>query len=154
MNNQQRPSPTRKAIAALALAALGLAACGGGEGPVEVAAAETTESAPGVRIISATEGAGIQTDPPADLVILDVRTPEEFQDGHLEGAVMLDFYEPDFAARLAELDPDVPYLLYCRSGNRSGQTAALMAGLGFDDVAEVDGGIIAWTGAGLTTVPG
>jgi len=50
---------------------------------------------------------------------------------------------------MAELETDVPYLLYCRSGNRSGQTVELMTDLGFTDVAEVDGGIVAWEASGL-----
>lgn len=119
--------------------------------------ADTTDESPetgasGIRLVSATDGAEIQADPPEDLVILDVRTPEEFAEGHLDGAIMLDFYEADFATRLAELDPEVPYLLYCRSGNRSGQTTAIMNDLGFTDVADVDGGIVAWSGAGLELV--
>ncbi len=115
----------------------------------ETDTAEAVES--GIRLVTATEGADIQGNPPEDLVILDVRTPEEFAEGHLEGAVMVDFYDDDFADQLAELDPNVPYLLYCRSGNRSGQTAEIMADLGFDSVADIDGGIIAWTEAGLPT---
>ena len=110
-------------------------------------------SEPGeLRLVSVQEGAEIQAEPPSDLVILDVRTPEEFAEGHLEGAVMIDFYDLDFADQLAELDPDVPYLLYCRSGNRSGQTLALMEELGFTDVADVDGGINQWQAAGLPVV--
>ena len=110
-------------------------------------------SEPGeLRLVSVQEGAEIQAKPPSDLVILDVRTPEEFAEGHLEGAVMIDFYDLDFADQLAELDPDVPYLLYCRSGNRSGQTLALMEELGFTDVADVDGGINQWQAAGLPVV--
>jgi rhodanese-related sulfurtransferase len=108
----------------------------------------------GIRLVSATEGAAIQADPPDDLVVLDVRTPEEFAEGHLDGAIMLDFYQADFEDRLAELDPDVPYLLYCRSGSRSGQTKAVMSELGFTDVADVDGGIVAWSGAGFELVKG
>lgn len=92
------------------------------------------------------------TDSPANLVILDVRTQEEFNDGHLEGAIMIDFYGDDFTEQLAQLDPEVPYLLYCRSGNRSGQTTSIMRDLGFLDVADIDGGIVAWTEANLTTV--
>jgi rhodanese-related sulfurtransferase len=110
--------------------------------------------ATGIRLISAAEGEEIRTDPPEDLVILDVRTPEEFAEARLDGSVMLDFYEADFQTQLAELDPDVPYLLYCRSGNRSGQTAAMMKELGFTDVADVDGGIGAWADAGLPTISG
>ena len=106
----------------------------------------------GIRLVSAAEGAEIQANPPEDLIVLDVRTPEEFAEGHIEGAIMIDFYRDDFADQLAELDPDQPYLLYCRSGNRSGQTAAIMEDLGFANVADVDGGIIAWTDAGLDVV--
>jgi len=107
----------------------------------------------GVRLISVQEGATIQADPPGDLVVLDVRTQEEFDDGHLANAVMLDFYRDDFRERLSELDRDVPYLLYCRSGNRSGQAFELMNELGFTDVADIDGGILAWQEAGLPTTP-
>ncbi len=115
---------------------------------------ESTADVPGIRLVSASEGAEIQSDPPADLVVLDVRTPEEFSEGHLEDAVMIDFYRDDFADELAELDPNVPYLLYCRSGNRSGQTAELMKDLGFTDVADIDGGIVSWTDSNLPTVTG
>lgn len=106
----------------------------------------------GIRLIDAAAAANMQSSPPEDLVILDVRTPEEFGEGHLEGATMIDFYREDFAAQLEQLDPEVPYLLYCRSGNRSGQTADIMRELGFSDVSDVDGGIIAWNDLELPTV--
>ena len=109
-------------------------------------------SLPGIRVVDPDTGAATIADPPDDLVILDVRTPDEFAEGHIDGAIMIDFYEADFSARLAELDPDVPYLIYCRSGNRSGQTRALLEDLGFTDVADVDGGVLAWTDAGLPLV--
>ena len=123
-------------------------ACSSGDS--EPAESGSTDS--GVRLVTPEDGAAIQENPPAELVILDVRTPEEFAEGHIEGAVMIDFYREDFADQLAGLDPDVPYLVYCRSGNRSGQTAAILEELGFSDVADVDGGINAWTGLGLPTV--
>ena len=65
---------------------------------------------------------------------------------------MVNCWDADFEAQLAELDPDVPFLLYCNSGNRSGQTVPILESLGFTDVADVDGGIQAWYGAGLPTV--
>jgi rhodanese-related sulfurtransferase len=83
------------------------------------------------------------------VVALDVRTPEEFAGGHLGGAVNVDFYAADFAERLAGLDRDTTYVLYCRSGNRSATTATMMRDLGFTSVVEVDGGILAWQEAGL-----
>lgn len=84
-----------------------------------------------------------------DVRVLDVRTPEEFAEGHVEGATLIDFYEPDFADRIAELDPEATYVVYCRSGNRSGQATALMAEQGFSAVHDVDGGVLAWEAAGL-----
>ncbi|MDH4144213.1 MAG: rhodanese-like domain-containing protein [Acidimicrobiia bacterium] len=84
-----------------------------------------------------------------DLVVLDVRTAEEFAAGHLAGAQLIDFYGDDFAQRIGELDRDAPYVLYCRSGNRSGQTRELMAQLGFREVYDVAGGIVAWKADGL-----
>ncbi len=119
-----------------------------GDSPSEDAAPADTQS---LETVSASVAAELHSNPPDNLVVLDVRTQEEFDAGHLEDATMLDFYRDDFADRLAELDPDEPYLLYCRSGNRSGQTLALMRSLGFTDVTEIDGGIDAWISAGLPT---
>ena len=102
----------------------------------------------GIRVVSADDGRSVLDAPPSELVVLDVRTPDEFAAGHLAGAELIDFYEADFEAQLAELDRDAPYLLYCRSGNRSGQTRALMEDLGFTDVRDIEGGITAWIAAG------
>ena len=74
-----------------------------------------------------------------DLVGLDVRTAGEFDAGRLPEAQLLDFYRDDFADRLAELDRDARYLLYCRSGNRSAETRSLMEDLGFADVRNIEG---------------
>jgi len=142
---------TRRELLAVTLVLPIAVACGSGDTSTALTASGT-DSPAGIRSVSASGGAAIQNNPPQDLVILDVRTREEFGDGHLEGAIMLDFYEADFADQLAGLDPNVPYLLYCRSGNRSGKTAAMMQDLGFTDVANVDGGIVAWGAANLPTV--
>jgi rhodanese-related sulfurtransferase len=140
-------------LAPLLFVALVAAACGSSTSDAEPSDPEpnaaVAEPMAGIRRISAAEGAALQADPPADLVVLDVRTPEEFAEGHLDGAVMIDFYRDDFADQIADLDPDVPYLLYCRSGNRSGQTMNIMRELGFSEVWDVDGGIISWNEAGL-----
>jgi len=143
----------RRFLSLVLLVSLLAVACGSSESSSPNAQPAPAGEGAGIRLVSAEQGAAIQTDPPQDLVILDVRTPEEFAAGHLDGAIMLDFYRDDFAVALEELDPDVPYLLYCRSGNRSGQTALLMEQLGFTDVADVDGGIRAWNEAGLPTFP-
>lgn len=78
------------------------------------------------------------------LVILDVRTPEEFDADHVEGAINVDFRDEEFASALAKLDRDTPYLLYCRSGNRSGQALDLMQTQGFQNVAHMNEGFIGW----------
>ena len=71
--------------------------------------------------------------------MLDVRTPEEFAEGHVEGATLIDFYEPDFAERIAALDRDATYVVYCRSGNRSATAATRMRAEGLD---VLDGGAL------------
>lgn len=119
------------------------------EAEAEETPAGATATIAGLTTISAEQAAAITEDPPSGLVVLDVRTPEEYAEGHLADAVLVDFYDADFAEQLAALDPDVPYLMYCRSGNRSGQTLSVMQQLGFDSVAHVDGGILAWADAGL-----
>jgi rhodanese-related sulfurtransferase len=148
----------RPLLAALVGFTLVAASCGSDE-PATDEVTETTTAAvlddaagdavEGIGTISPQDAAALAEDPPADLVVLDVRTPEEFAEGHLDGALLVDFYDADFSAQLAALDPDVPYLVYCRSGNRSGQTLAIMDELGFESAVDVDGGIVAWAGAGL-----
>lgn len=69
---------------------------------------------------------------PSARTVIDVRTPEEFAAGHVEGALLIDVSAPDFAERIAELDPEGEYLVYCRSGNRSAQAVATMRDTGLD----------------------
>lgn len=87
-----------------------------------------------------------------DFVILDVRTPEEFSDGHLKNATLMDFYESSFSDDLAKLDKEKTYLVYCRTGSRSAQAAEMMIELGFKNVYNMVGGIIQWRELGYETV--
>ena len=124
----------KRTVSIIILAALTavMSACGGG-------------SDTGVRSVSADDAfETVFESPPEGLIVLDVRTQEEFEGRRLPDATMIDFYAPDFQERIADLDRDAPYLLYCRSGNRSGQTAELMKELGFTDVRDVEGGIVSW----------
>ena len=82
-------------------------------------------------------------------VLLDIRTPEEFGEGHIEGASNLDFYSSGFRADLDSLDKDGVYFIYCRSGSRTSQTKILMESLGFKNVYDLRGGILAWSSANL-----
>jgi phage shock protein E len=69
-----------------------------------------------------------------EVVLLDVRTPEEFAEGHLSKAINLDYNAPDFAKQVKQLDPDQTYLVYCAVGGRSNKASTLMAELGFHDI--------------------
>lgn len=73
----------------------------------------------------------------ADTVVLDVRTPEEYAAGHLEGAQLLDLNGGELAAAIPSLDPEAEYVVYCRSGNRSGQAVALMEKAGFTTLTDL-----------------
>lgn len=85
-------------------------------------------------------------------VILDARTPAEFADGHIEGAVNIDIESGDFGQRLEGLSTDVPYAVYCRSGNRSAVALAQMKKLGFTQTYHLGGGVGAWAQSGRPLV--
>jgi len=87
-----------------------------------------------------------------DFVILDVRTPEEFAEEHIENAINLDFRSENFQDELNILDKDKTYLIYCRSGGRSGSALDMMAELNFREVYNMLGGINQWRAEGLPTV--
>ena len=87
-----------------------------------------------------------------EVIVLDIRTPEEYSAGVIEGAINIDFYDADFSDQLDALDKDAHYVVYCRSGNRTGQAMGTFANLGFAEVTEVDGGIVNWYGSGLPVV--
>lgn len=80
-----------------------------------------------------------------DVVILDVRTPEETALGKIEGAIEMNYLDEHFQEQLDKLDKDKTYLVYCRSGNRSAKASAIMVQKGFKKVYNLKGGYIAWT---------
>jgi phage shock protein E len=86
------------------------------------------------------------------VVVLDVRTPAEYAAGHLRRAVDLDVRSAVFTAKLAELDKAATYAVYCHSGNRSGAAVGQMTAAGFTHVADLTGGITAWTADGRPVV--
>jgi len=84
-------------------------------------------------------------------VILDVRTPEEFNAGHIEGAILIDYLETDnFTKQILTLDKSKNYLLYCRSGKRSLNAANIMKEKGFQQVSDLKDGISGWKGPTVT----
>ncbi len=84
-----------------------------------------------------------------DFLILDVRTPGEFRRGFIEGAILMDYYAPDFRERFAALDRNATILVYCHSGSRSSDVLQLADSLGFARVFDLRGGIVAWVAEGL-----
>lgn len=79
-----------------------------------------------------------------DVVVIDVRTPEEYEKGHLEGATLINFYGEDFSQKINELPKDQKYLVYCHSGGRSAKAVKQMEDAGFTDVHNMLGGWSAW----------
>jgi rhodanese-related sulfurtransferase len=88
----------------------------------------------------------------AGVVTLDVRTPAEFAEGHIEGARLIDFQSGNFDTGIAALDKDAIYAIYCRSGNRSGQAVKTMQDSGFLNLYNLEGGVIDWANQGMTLV--
>lgn len=71
--------------------------------------------------------------------IIDVRTPVEFAEGHLEGAVNIDYTAENFSEVIADLNPDAHYIVYCRTGRRSAKACAEMAQAGLSNVSDAGG---------------
>ena len=115
----RRPALVLMTVALLFAAA----ACGGGDEPSAVADVGVTGVAGEVA--------------PDDVIVIDVRTPEEYAQGHLVGAVNHNVEDGSLEAALADLDPAADYIVYCRSGRRSAIAADLMAAEGFGSVTDL-----------------
>lgn len=83
-------------------------------------------------------------------LLLDVRTPDEFNAGKIAKSENIDFYGSDFQDAISKLDKSKPVYVYCRSGRRSGVAMNLMKEMGFVTVYNLDGGIISWQESGLS----
>lgn len=88
----------------------------------------------------------------ADFVILDVRTADEYNSGHIANAINLDYYAPDFKLNVDKLDKNKQYLIYCRTGVRGTAATQIMITFGFKNVQNLIGGIVVWTQLGYPTV--
>ena len=87
-----------------------------------------------------------------DFLIIDIRTPEEYNEGHIQNALNIDFYAETFSEDLDKLDKSKTYFIYCRSGNRSGRAMSIMKDLGFREVYNLSAGITEWIAEGLPVV--
>lgn len=139
-------------FATLLLALGALAACQANPRPSVLPASTAVTAAnvqnQAVMSISVQEAQAWLADPNAQWQLLDLRTPEEFATGHLENATLMNFYDADFRDRLLTMNRHQPTIIYCRSGNRSGQALEMMRELGFRNVYDMQGGIMAWQRAG------
>ena len=88
----------------------------------------------------------------SDFVILDIRTPGEYQAGHIPGAILIDFYSDTFVDQINRLDKAKVYLVHCRSGNRSGRSMELFRKLKFNKIYHMSSGIIGWNSEGLALI--
>jgi len=95
-----------------------------------------------VKVISAEE---MQSLLEADEVqLVDVRTPEEYDFGHIDNAQNIDYFSPTFDDDIKNLDINRPVILYCKSGGRSAKCAEKMVEAGFVKIYDLDGGISKW----------
>jgi rhodanese-related sulfurtransferase len=87
-----------------------------------------------------------------NFIILDIRTQEEYESEHIKNSVMIDFYSDNFENELNKLDKNKTYLIYCRTGRRTGITLDIMEELGFLQVYNMAGGITQWKTMGYPVV--
>lgn len=157
-----RPLRRLRGVAVASAALLALSACS--ESSADAPAVAATEAggasgdaAPGVAAsvvkIDAMEGQAMMASLGAGLTVIDVRTPEEFAAGHVDGAINIDVEGGGFSAAISSLDPAAPYIVYCRSGRRSAIAADAMIAAGFTEVHDM-GAIDGWVAAGLPVVTG
>lgn len=141
------------ALLALALS-VSLAACSekksDDNAPGAIFESPVLAQAPAIRNVSVEE-ASVLLQSEAPLTVIDVRTAEEFAQGHIKGAINLDALSEDFEEQLAALAKDKPYLVHCRSGRRSAAALETMRKAKFTNVAHMDKGLLAWNEAGLPT---
>lgn len=84
--------------------------------------------------------------------VLDIRTPGEFESGHLPGAILIDLYSQTFVDQLSRLDKEKTFLIYCRTGNRSTKALEIFKKLKFQKVYHLSTGIRAWQSEGFGVV--
>ena len=113
--------------------------------------ATSTPTPLAVHTLSPNEANTLLSERQADssFIILDVRTADEYASGHIKNAKNLDYYSTDISAQVANLDHSKTYLIYCRTGHRSGSVTGMMQSMGFKTINDLQGGIQAWQVASL-----
>ncbi len=138
-------------IALVAAVAIGATGCSSSDPETSGGSTQVAGAGAAVRHLDPAAFAEAMQQP--GTVLVDVRTPQEYEAGHLPKATNIDMEAADFAQRIAKLDKSASYALYCHSGRRSGIAADQMQAAGFTKVVDLAGGVTAWTAAGraLTT---
>ncbi len=132
-------------LALMMLVAMALAACGGTTTATPEMAAPDVDLSTLPDTIDAQTVAAIKDDP--NVYVIDVREQWEYDEGHIPGITLLPMGE--VPARMSEIPTDKEVIITCRSGNRSGQVAEFLRQQGYDNVHNMEGGILAWEAAGL-----
>ena len=104
----------------------------------------------GVQVLDVAKYEQKMTQP--DVQLIDVRTPEEFAEGHLENAINIDINGDNFEASVASLDKEKPVMVYCKAGGRSAKAATKLKEMGFKSISDLDGGITNWNSENKPTV--
>jgi rhodanese-related sulfurtransferase len=81
-----------------------------------------------------------------EVTIIDVRTPAEYQNGHIENAQNINVQSGDFKAKMQNFDREKPIYIYCRSGSRSANAGRILEEMGFKEIYDLKGGILSWKG--------
>ncbi|MEO5790268.1 MAG: rhodanese-like domain-containing protein [Gelidibacter sp.] len=77
-----------------------------------------------------------------EVQLIDVRTPDEYNSGHIKDAKNIDFYSAEFTEEFNKLDKQKPVYIYCRSGSRSKQSAVKLSAMGFKEIYDLKGGFL------------
>ena len=85
-------------------------------------------------------------------VLIDIRRLEEYNNVHIQGTLLIDYYSSDFVEQLSNLNKDKEYVIYCRIGTRTGETIQIMKNLGFENVHDLSGGITEWENQGFPVI--
>jgi phage shock protein E len=147
LNGRSRPHiqlPMKyKALAALLVALMTVAL----STSTHAADAEKSDKGTPIKHVKSDAAAKLLTGD-VEIIVIDIRTPKEFQAGHIKWAKNIDFYEDDFGLQIRKLDRSKVYLVHCASGGRSGKSLELFEALKFESVYHLADGYKGWEKAG------
>jgi len=87
-----------------------------------------------------------------EILLIDVRTPREFEQGHLENSININIADRSFKEEVTKLDKSQPVYVYCKVGGRSAKAASILKEMGFEEVYDLQGGIRNWERSGMKVV--